>query len=186
MIRFQEIKDLAGRDEDSGTTAVVVFITPEWILCANSGDSRSVLSKESHTVVPLSYDHKPYKAIEKQRIQAAGGYVAGGRVDCSLAVSRALGNFRFKVAKTLLQGTALNSFEEDPSIFIKPDDQKVSPVPDIIGQSRSHINDEFIILACDGIWDVKTNQDCVKMIADIFSEGESDVGLVCEEVRAWK
>lgn len=42
--------------------------------------------------------------------------------------------------------------------------------------------DEFIVIAWDGIWDVQMNQECVQMVADIFSEGESDIGLVCEEV----
>jgi serine/threonine protein phosphatase PrpC len=182
-VRFQEVKAMAESDvDDSGTTAVVVMITPDWILCANSGDSRSVISKQNHKAVPLSYDHKPDDAHEQQRIKAAGGYVAGGRVDGDLAVSRGLGDFRFKIANTVCQGNTPLSSDYETSDFVKPEDQKVSPVPDIIVQNRSCVNDEFIVVACDGIWDVKTNQECVKMIADIFSEGESNIGLLCEEV----
>jgi serine/threonine protein phosphatase PrpC len=65
---------------------------------------------------------------------------------------------------------------------MKPGDQKVSPVPDIILQTRNPEQDEFVIVACDGIWDVRSNQECVGDVAEIFQEGEANVGLVCEEV----
>jgi serine/threonine protein phosphatase PrpC len=55
-------------------------------------------------------------------------------------------------------------------------------VPDVILQMRNPEQDEFIILACDGIWDVQTRQECVEEVAKIFQGGESDVGLLCEEV----
>ena len=63
-----------------------------------------------------------------------------------------------------------------------PDEQKVSPVPDIIVQNRSREEDEFVILACDGIWDVQTNHECVGLVQEIFSEGGTDLRLLCEEV----
>ena len=170
-------------DEDSGTTIVVVITTPHWIVCANAGDSRAVFSKQNNKAVPLSYDHKPDDEDELRRIRAAGGHVAGGRVEGDLAVSRGLGDYRFKVAATVLQGNTTPLTETDDSIIImKPDDQKVSPIPDIIVQNRSTEQDEFIIVACDGIWDVQTNYECVKMVADIFGEGETDLGLASEEV----
>jgi len=149
--------------EDAGTTAVVVVVTPECIICANAGDSRAVFSKQGHKAVPLSYDHKPDDEEEERRIRAAGGYVAGGRVEGDLAVSRGFGDFRFKEQALIVE------------------DQKVTSLPDIIVQNRGP-KDEFIIVACDGIWDVQTNYECVKTVADIFSEGESDLGLVSEEV----
>ena len=68
------------------------------------------------------------------------------------------------------------------SRMLKPSEQKVSPVPNIIVQNRDRAEDEFMIIACDGIWDVQTNQECVNMVADIFIEGEQDLGLICEEM----
>jgi serine/threonine protein phosphatase PrpC len=44
----------------------------------------------------LSFDHKPWLTVEKERIESAGGCVAMKRVDGELAVSRALGDFQFK------------------------------------------------------------------------------------------
>jgi serine/threonine protein phosphatase PrpC len=72
--------------------------------------------------------------------------------------------------------------EKEDVPMMRPSQQKVSPEPDIIVQNRNSAEDEFIVICCDGIWDVQTNQECVKMVADIFEEGESNLGLVCEEV----
>jgi len=81
--------------QDMGTTICVVLITDTKIYCANSGDSRGVLCN-SATAHPLSFDHKPYNELEKMRIQAANHYVEMDRVDGSLALSRAIGDFNFK------------------------------------------------------------------------------------------
>ena len=43
--------------------------------------------------------------------------------------------------------------------------------------------DEFLVVACDGIFDVLTNEELVQTVGAIFREGEDDLGLICEEVR---
>lgn len=48
------------------------------------------------TAVPLSRDHKPTLKDERDRIEAAGGWVEFNRVNGHLALSRALGDFMFK------------------------------------------------------------------------------------------
>jgi serine/threonine protein phosphatase PrpC len=184
---------LLQEEGDSGTTACVVVMTPEWIVCANAGDSRAVMSKLGNRVVPLSYDHKPDDDAEEKRIRAAGGYVAGGRVEGDLAVSRGLGDFRFKNMDVVMKAvkwegatpsSADTSTTPQQQPVSRPEDQKVSPIPDIILQHRNRSQDEFVVIACDGIWDVQTNYEGVKTIAELFQEGESNLGLVCEEVSS--
>jgi serine/threonine protein phosphatase PrpC len=172
---------------DSGTTACVVLITPELFVCANAGDSRSVLGREGQQAVPLSFDHKPDDESEAERIRAAGGYVAMGRVEGDLAVSRGLGDYRFKNLATVMStpstGAPMNgnrSVAKD--VTMKPSEQKVSPVPDIVVVSRDEHQERFIVVACDGIFDVMTNRDLVEATDKMFREGENDLGLVCEEV----
>mmetsp|Transcript_10835 Transcript_10835/g.16362 ORF Transcript_10835/g.16362 Transcript_10835/m.16362 type:complete len:288 (-) Transcript_10835:4443-5306(-) len=210
-------------NQDSGTTAVAVLLTLQYIICANAGDSRSVYSKQGHCTIPLSYDHKPDDEEEERRIVDAGGFVRVGRVDGDLAVSRGLGDFRFKehelyrsMGTTVVEdmphlnsrgggekrnkrrggGGGNCSGEEDVlgqnydadgddahrNSEILPDDQKVSPIPDIIVQKRDREVDEFVVIACDGIFDVQTNHECISLTAEIFQEGEDDMGLVCEEI----
>ena len=58
---------------------------------ANAGDSRCVLSRGGKAI-DLSVDHKPEDAVEKERIDKAGGFVTSdGRVNGNLNLSRAIG-----------------------------------------------------------------------------------------------
>lgn len=137
-------KFLSG-EERSGTTAVTAFVSPEKIIFANCGDSRAVLATSS-SVRFGTYDHKPCNEEEKKRIENAGGSVMIRRVNGSLAVSRALGDYDYKNVSGL-----------------PPTEQLVSAEPDLSVMDRSD-KDEFLILACDGVWDVMTNEEVVSYI----------------------
>jgi serine/threonine protein phosphatase PrpC len=185
---------LLEQEGDSGTTACVVLLTPDYVICANAGDSRAVMSTSAgmsrlgNKALAMSFDHKPDDEDEERRIREAGGYVAGGRVEGDLAVSRGLGDFRFKNMDVVMAATDAFSDLKETSEgrampTMKPGEQKVSPIPDIVVQNRNPQQDEFLVIACDGIWDVLSNQDCVQMISTIFDEGERSLGLACEEVK---
>lgn len=159
--------------ERSGSTGVVVLITPSHIICANAGDSRAILSKTTAAnVLPLSFDHKPSKDVEMARVERDGGFVRAGRVDGDLAVSRSFGDFGFKYGSRTKDHTSS-----------KPKDHRVTVYPDIVVYARESSKDEFLVLACDGIWDRLSNKDCSDLVHSlIYREGETDVGLICEEV----
>mmetsp|Transcript_19353 Transcript_19353/g.29293 ORF Transcript_19353/g.29293 Transcript_19353/m.29293 type:complete len:392 (-) Transcript_19353:64-1239(-) len=148
----------------SGSTAVMVLLTPSHIICSNAGDSRAIFSRGGE-FLPLSFDHKPSHGRELNRIKEAGGFVKYKRVDGDLAVSRGLGDFRFKLNDALSDKT-----------------QKVSSVPEILLYPRDHKKDQFIILGCDGIWDVMANQDCVNVVQGLLDEGNKDLGKLCEKM----
>jgi serine/threonine protein phosphatase PrpC len=153
--------------ERSGTTGVIVLITPDHIICANVGDSRAILARNG-VALPLSFDHKPSNDVEVTRVDKSGGFVRNGRVDGDLAVSRALGDFSYKKNESFSSGEK---------------HLRVSAVPDILVHTRDASKDQYIVLACDGIWDRLTNRDCAKLIRKLVQEeGETDIGLVCEEV----
>lgn len=80
---------------DAGATACVVFVTKDKIFTANAGDSRAVLSKGKQAVA-LSEDHKPNDPKELARIVKSGHSVFMERVDGTLALSRALGDYGYK------------------------------------------------------------------------------------------
>ncbi|XP_048509955.1 protein phosphatase 1B isoform X2 [Athalia rosae] len=132
--------------DKSGSTAVCTLISPRQIYIANCGDSRAVLCQSGNPVFSTR-DHKPVLPAEKERIQNAGGSVMIQRVNGSLAVSRALGDYEYKKVK----GRG-------------PCEQLVSPEPEIFLRDRDDANDEFLVLACDGIWDVMTNKDLCDFI----------------------
>lgn len=142
---MRDLPDLASGADKSGTTAVCTFISPNHIYIANCGDSRAVLCRNGKPIFS-TMDHKPVLPAEKERIQNAGGSVMIQRVNGSLAVSRALGDYEYKNVKDLGQC-----------------EQLVSPEPEICCHERDP-DDEFIVLACDGVWDVMSNEEVCSFV----------------------
>ncbi|XP_050364443.1 protein phosphatase 2C 53-like [Argentina anserina] len=120
--------------ETVGSTAVVSLICSSHIIVANSGDSRAVLCRGKEPMA-LSVDHKPNREDEYARIEAAGGKVIqwnGHRVFGVLAMSRSIGDR-----------------------YLKP---WIIPDPEVMFIPRTK-DDECLILASDGLWDVMSNEE---------------------------
>ncbi|CAK7352542.1 unnamed protein product [Dovyalis caffra] len=120
--------------ETVGSTAVVAIVCPTHIIVANCGDSRAVLHR-GKVAMPLSADHKPDREDERARIEGAGGKVIqwnGSRVFGVLAMSRSIGDR-----------------------YLKP---WIIPDPEVTFIPRTK-EDECLILASDGLWDVMTNEE---------------------------
>merc|ERR1711988_874129 len=159
---LRELEEMASGRDQSGTTSCMVLVSPSHVVGVNSGDSRAVLCRKGDAI-PLSYDHKPFDKDEKERIEKAGGSVKANRVNGDLAVSRALGDFMYKQNQSL-----------------PAEEQAVTALPDLVKQDR-HADDEFFVVACDGIWDVMSNEEVVQFVRQCMLEGPS-CPLV-EEVR---
>ncbi|MBA0788832.1 hypothetical protein Gotri_025365 [Gossypium trilobum] len=116
-----------------GSTACVAVIRNKQLIVANAGDSRCVISRKGQAY-NLSKDHKPELELEKDRILKAGGFIQVGRINGSLNLARAIGDVEFKQNKTLPA--------EKQIVTANPDINAVELCDD----------DEFLVLACDGIW----------------------------------
>ncbi|KAL3650735.1 hypothetical protein CASFOL_007138 [Castilleja foliolosa] len=120
--------------ETVGSTAVVAVVCSSHIIVANCGDSRAVLCRGKEPLA-LSVDHKPNREDEYARIEADGGKVIqwnGHRVFGVLAMSRSIGDR-----------------------YLKP---WIIPDPEVTFVPRAR-EDECLILASDGLWDVMTNEE---------------------------
>ncbi|PWA84789.1 protein phosphatase 2C 6 [Artemisia annua] len=120
--------------ETVGSTAVVAVICSSHIIVSNCGDSRAVLCRGKEAMA-LSVDHKPNREDEYARIEAAGGKVIqwnGHRVFGVLAMSRSIGDR-----------------------YLKP---WIIPDPEVTFIPRAK-EDECLILASDGLWDVMSNEE---------------------------
>ncbi|KAH8668110.1 phosphatase 2C-like domain-containing protein [Tricladium varicosporioides] len=104
---------------------------------ANVGDARIVLCRNGKAL-RLSYDHKGSDENEGKRIANAGGLILNNRVNGVLAVTRALGDAYMKDLVTGHPYTTETVIQADL--------------------------DEFIILACDGLWDVCSDQEAVDLV----------------------
>jgi protein phosphatase 1G len=139
------------------------MITKTEIICANAGDSRSVLSRKNKAK-ELSIDHKPDTPSEKRRIERANGFVEESRVNGMLALSRAIGDFEYK---------------NNP--ILKPEDQIITAFPDISVEKITNDCD-FIICACDGIWDCMTSQEAITYVTENLKKkkGKESLGSLVE------
>ncbi len=139
--------DVYKNDEDrSGTTVCAALVTQSHIYLINCGDSRAILIRDDY-IEMCTYDHKPTQLKERQRIQNAGGIVALSRVNGGLATSRGLGDFEYKSVPNF-----------------KQNEQFVSCEPDVYVAKRDPTRDKFLVLACDGIWDVMKNEEVLDYI----------------------
>ncbi len=127
----------------------MALITENEVYCANAGDSRCVLSNNG-TAIEMSIDHKPDMPSEKSRIERAGGFVEDNRVKGVLNLSRSLGDLEYK---------------QEPSIPVE--NQMITCVPEIKIEKLNK-NHDFLVIACDGIWDCLTSQECISMCKDFF------------------
>uniref|UniRef100_A0A7S2XKK6 PPM-type phosphatase domain-containing protein n=1 Tax=Attheya septentrionalis TaxID=420275 RepID=A0A7S2XKK6_9STRA len=151
-------------------------------LSLTSTEEQTDTKKESHSgggekmvvVKALSEDHKPDLPVERKRIEEAGLTVVADTfleegddtettiykiqksTNNKIAVSRAFGDFDYK------------DQSDKPS-----DQQAIVATPEIQIHARDPNRDLFLVLACDGVWDVMTNQEvgdfCAKTHAELLS-----------------
>ena len=155
------LEDANYKREVSGCTASVALIdNNNKIYVANAGDSRTVLGIKGRAK-PLSQDHTPQNEAEKARIVAAGGFVAVDRVNGKLALSRAIGDFKYKQRAEL-----------------PPEQQMVTAFPEV----SEHVitpDDEFLVLACDGIWECQSSQHVIEFVRRGVAARQS-LDKICE------
>ena len=104
----------------------------------NVGDSRAIICS-GKIAKQITVDHKPLDPIEKQRIIKQGGKIYKDGLEWrvgQLSLTRAFGDITSQYTK---------------------------PIPDVFTHKITK-NDKFLILACDGLWDVIENQVVVNFV----------------------
>ena len=129
----------------AGCTAVVAVLQSGRLFVANAGDSRAVLARAGRAV-DMSVDHKPDLPEESARIRAAGSSIIEGRVNGNINLSRSLGDLEYKnVPNLTAERQAVTAFPDVRTMNLTPDDH-------------------FLVMCCDGIWDILSSQECVEFI----------------------
>lgn len=171
---FVGVDEDLGKEEEidpvlSGCTACVVLVKGDHFVMANAGDSRAVMAvatadKCSFKASDLTVDQNPDSPGEQERIEGMGGYVSqppeeglSARVwldsnhsQIGLAMSRSLGDHAVKSV----------------GVIAKP----------VVSRHQLQPNDEFMIIATDGVWEFLTSQEAVDIVArDLYasSNGKS-------------
>ncbi|XP_008227814.1 PREDICTED: probable protein phosphatase 2C 49 [Prunus mume] len=139
--------DLALADDrsvssSSGTTALTAMIFGRLLMVANAGDCRAVLCRKGEAI-DMSQDHRPIYPSERKRVEELGGYVDDGYLNGVLSVTRALGDWDMKFPRG-----------SSSPLIADPEFRQVVLTED----------DEFLIIGCDGIWDVMSSQHAVSLV----------------------
>jgi len=158
--------ELADHPVHAGCTAVAVLQVGQTLITANCGDSRAVVGR-GNQVVPLSFDHKPADDVERNRVVNAGGFITEAqghfRINGNLNLSRSLGDMKYK---------------QNPNC--SPAEQMITAYPDVTVHEIDPL-DEFMIIGCDGIWDVLSNEEAVHFVRERLVQGLSPA-QICEQV----
>ncbi|RDX64222.1 putative protein phosphatase 2C 34, partial [Mucuna pruriens] len=174
----QDLKQHAGIDSfQSGTTALTIIKQGEHLIIANVGDSRAVLATTSEdgtlTSLQLTTDLKPNLPKEAERIMQCRGrifsledepgvyrvWMPNGKTP-GLAISRAFGDYCVK----------------DFGLISLPD----------VTQTKLTTRDQFLILATDGVWDVMSNEEAVKIVGSTAHKEKAASRLVKCAMHEWK
>jgi len=162
-------KELRKRDKcQGGATACACVLQQEKqsrkIYTAHLGDSRAVLSRSGKAARLTSLtDHVACDPVEKQRVINAGGTIVNDRVSGLLNITRSFGNFMLKTPEL-------------------PNDI-ISIVPDITCIELSQ-SDSLVVVACDGIWDVMSDQEVVDIVHEGMEALRSLEGRIRQEGKS--
>ncbi len=180
FIKNYSLNDKNEIKDPSGSCGIITMIKDNKIIIGNVGDSRCVIFKKSK-VHFYTNDHKPGIESEKNRIIKAGGKIYqtpsfiplfqnGQEIEIPwrvlpgrLSVSRTFGDIE---AKDERFGGMKNVVCAIPDVFEMEIDEDFS----------------FIVLGCDGIFDVLNHDDLIQCVKIVLKEKKNlDRNLICKE-----
>ncbi|PUZ56333.1 hypothetical protein GQ55_5G287700 [Panicum hallii var. hallii] len=147
LILHQKSKRIIRKDWHPGCTAVTALVVRNKLFVANAGDCRAILSRAGKPF-PMTKDHVASCLKERERVIKAGTEVKW-QIDT------------WRVGTAALQVT--RSIGDDD---LKP---AVTAQPEVIETALSE-DDEFLVMASDGLWDVVSNEDVLSIIKDTVKE----------------
>jgi len=159
---------------DDGSTACVAHIIHDGkkgkLYVANAGDTRAIVVNADQSLVEMSQDHKPDLPSEKKRIEAAyhdveyvsaiidGKRIRIARVDGNLAVARAIGDGSLKDMN-------------------EPEKCAVTCVPEVRSLEIDPAKHRFLVIACDGIWDVYSNEEVAQIVMKELGDKKKPISV---------
>ncbi len=159
---------------NSGSTCVLVHITPNKIICANCGDSRAILiTNPLNNIIELSHDHKPEVLEERRRIEQSGGRVFQ---------VYGMGPYRVWMRNDLYPGLAMSRSIGDGIAH----SIGVSDIPEILEFDVRNVRPVALIVASDGVWEFLSNQDVKDEVGKFLYRDDCDMCArsICQRARA--
>uniref|UniRef100_A0ABM5EUH4 Pyruvate dehydrogenase [acetyl-transferring]-phosphatase 2, mitochondrial n=1 Tax=Pogona vitticeps TaxID=103695 RepID=A0ABM5EUH4_9SAUR len=176
----QLMRNIALQVAFSGATACIAHVDSVHLHIANSGDCRAVLGVQNQdgtwSALPLTRDHNAFDRLEILRMkrehpaEEEGTLIVNNRLLGILVPSRAFGDVQFKWSQELQQSVlgngcsteALNIYQYVPPNYHTPPYLTAEPE---VTYHKIGRQDKFLVIASDGLWDMLSNEEVVKLVA---------------------
>lgn len=165
IIQNDLVKNYNNISYSQGSTCLIVIIykynDKKYIHTINLGDCRAIICS-NNIPIPLTKDHKPEWYDEKNRIEQLGGKITFDGHDYrinNMSVSRAFGDL-------------------DATPYI-------THIPEI-NKYKILSNDKFIVLGCDGLWDVLQNFEVVNFVLSFTTMKNNKLKIIDNRVNIAK
>ncbi|XP_061450218.1 pyruvate dehydrogenase [acetyl-transferring]-phosphatase 2, mitochondrial [Rhineura floridana] len=181
------IRNIALQVAFSGATACVAHIDSVNLHVANTGDCRAILGVQNKdgawSALSLTRDHNAFNKSETLRLKREhpsseeDTLIVNNRLLGVLMPSRAFGDVRFKWSQELQHNVlgngcnteALNIYEYVPPNYHTPPYLTAEPE---VTYHKIRQQDKFLVIASDGLWDMLSNEEVVKLVAEHLLEGD--------------
>ena len=171
--------------DESGSCGVMVLIKNKKCIIANVGDSRCVLYRNKRIVFSTK-DHKPNTDYERRRIELAGGSIYQTQAKLELYQNGKLVQIPYRVnpGGLSVSRTFGDIESKDPKFGGKKG--VVACIPDIV-EFELCDDHNFLIMGCDGIFDVLSNieiMECIIIVLRIHKNKKKKINELCGDFAA--
>jgi serine/threonine protein phosphatase PrpC len=183
-------------DSMSGTTAITAYFHGTQFTVANIGDSRAVVGeKKGKRVIAysLSIDQTPYRQDERERVKASGAVV--------MSCDQLEGIVPYHENWGVNLGEELDNGGDPPRVWAPgksfpgcaftrsigdsvAEGIGVTAEPELLRKELTE-EDQFVVLASDGVWEFLTNQSVADMILKFSDPLDACRAVVAESYRLW-
>ncbi|RHY48014.1 hypothetical protein DYB28_003823 [Aphanomyces astaci] len=153
--------ELYASDSPSGSTATFCILDGTAsgalrLVVGHVGDCRALLCRKGKCI-PLTSDHRCSSQSEHDKVVESGGSIINNRVNGVLAITRTFGDLEFKgrEVKAAQQAAQVYSQESVGTVL--------DATPDVVIVDVQS-DDAFVLFACDGVWEVMTNDVAVAFV----------------------
>ncbi|XP_053127377.1 pyruvate dehydrogenase [acetyl-transferring]-phosphatase 2, mitochondrial [Hemicordylus capensis] len=175
------IRNIALQVAFSGATACVAHVDSVHLHVANAGDCRAIVGVQNEdgtwSALPLTRDHNAFNKMEISRLKREhptseeDSLIVNNRLLGVLMPSRAFGDVRFKWSRELQYSVlgngcdteALNIYQYVPPNYHTPPYLTAEPE---VTYHKIRRQDRFLVLASDGLWDMLSNEEVVRLVAE--------------------
>ena len=166
--------------DSSGSCGIILLIKKNKCIIANIGDSRLLIFKNKRLFFSTK-DHKPNNYLEKKRIETAGGVVYKTTTAVEIYQNGKLIETPWRVYPGGLSVSRTFGDIESKNELLGGKEGVVVATPDI---SEFDLNDDynFIVIGCDGIFDVLSNWeiiDCIKIVLEMNKGKNKKINELC-------